>query len=148
MTNDLYDSDFHAWANQQAALLRAGRLGDADIQNIAEEIESLGRSEKRELVSLLSGLLLHLLKWVHQPDLRFTSLRLTIEEQRASLRDHLADNPSLGAQVIDAERSAYRSARNRATIETGLPRGVFPEACPFSFDDAMNDDFWPDGAAA
>lgn len=144
MSNSLYDRDFYAWANQQAALLREGRLDQADIENIAEEIESMGRSEKRELVSRLSVLLLHLLKWRFQPALRGTSWRLTIEEQRASLRDHLADNPSLQSQIPDANRSAYRSARNHAAIETGLARSLFPDACPFPFEDAMNDDFWPD----
>jgi hypothetical protein len=59
----LYDDDFYAWANEQAALLRAGRLSEADLEHIAEEIESMGRTEKRELISHLTVLLGHLLKW-------------------------------------------------------------------------------------
>src|ERR1700748_2323834 len=90
--NSLYDRDFYAWANQQAALLRAGRLAEADIKNIAEEIESMGRSEKRELVSGLTTLLQHLLKWQFQPGRQSTSWRLSIEKQ---LEDHMKDNPSL-----------------------------------------------------
>lgn len=144
MSNTLYERDFYAWANQQAALLRAGRLADADVQNVAEEIESMGRSEKRELVSRLTTLLHHLLKWRHQPGLRGNSSRLTIEAQRASLLDHLADNPSLRAQLPDATRAAYRLARIEAERETGLPRATFPDACPFAFDDAISDDYWPD----
>ena len=93
MKNSLYDRDFYAWANEQAALLRAGKLMEADIQNIAEEIESMGRSEKRELVSRLTVLLLHLLKWQFQPGLRGTSWRLSIENTRYQLEEHIEDNP-------------------------------------------------------
>ena len=98
MSNALYERDFYAWANEQAALLRAGKLDRADIDNIAEEIESMGRSEKRTLVSRMSVLLLHLLKWRYQPAFRGTSWRLTIMEQRYRLADHLRDNPSLKGQ--------------------------------------------------
>ena len=77
-----YERDFYAWANEQAALLRAGRLGEADFKHIAEEIESMGKTEKRELVSRLTVLLLHLLKWRFQPELRSANWRLTVEEQR------------------------------------------------------------------
>ncbi|HLB99535.1 MAG TPA: DUF29 domain-containing protein, partial [Acetobacteraceae bacterium] len=95
MSNSLYDRDFYAWANEQAALLRAGRLAEADLENIAEEIESMGRSEKRELNSRLRVLLMHLLKWRHQPMLRSKRWSNTIAAQRDDIVDHLADNPSL-----------------------------------------------------
>jgi hypothetical protein len=144
VSNSLYHRDFYAWANQQAALLRAGRLSEADIENIAEEIESMGRSEKRELVSRLNVLLLHLLKWRYQPGLRGNSLRLTVEEQRYRLEDHLKDNPSLNAQLGQAMRDAYRLALVEAERETGLARKTFPVECPFSFDQAMSPDFWPE----
>ena len=140
----LYDTDFYAWANEQAALLRAGRLSDADIENIAEEIESMGRSEKRELVSRLTVLLLHLLKWRYQPGYRGNSWRLSVEEQRIQASDHLNDNPSLKSQLDDAMRGAYRLARVQAARETGFDRETFPADCPFTFDEAMNPDFWPD----
>ena len=110
MKNSLYDRDFYAWANEQAALLRAGQLAEADIENIAEEIETMGRSEKRELVNRLTVLLLHLLKWQFQPSLHGNSWRLTIEEQRYRLEDHLKDNPSLKVQLGQAMRDAYRLA--------------------------------------
>src|ERR1700685_1873301 len=77
-----YDRDFYAWANKQAALLRAGKLSEADFEHIAAEIESMGKTEKRELVSRLTVLLLHLLKWRFQPELRSPSWRLSVEEQR------------------------------------------------------------------
>ena len=140
----LYDTDFHAWANEQASLLRAGKLTEADIGNIAEEIESMGRSEKRELVNRLNVLLVHLLKWRYQPLLRGASWRRTIEQQRIHLEDHLADNPSLKAKLDDAVRSAWRHTRIDTEGETGIARDTFPPSCPFTFDQAMNPDFWPD----
>ncbi len=92
---DIYDRDFHAWPTEQAALLRAGRWSEADTRHIAEEIETLGRGQRRELVDRLAVLLLHLLKWSHQPERRGKSWRLTVEEQRRQLARHLRDNPSL-----------------------------------------------------
>ncbi|WP_083884722.1 DUF29 domain-containing protein [Thioflavicoccus mobilis] len=74
----LYERDFHAWASEQAGLLRAGKLAEADLPHIIEEIESMGRSEKRELVNRLVVLLLHLLKWRYQPGLRGNSWRLSM----------------------------------------------------------------------
>ena len=143
----LYEQDFYAWANEQAALLRARRFSEADIENIAEEIESMGRSEKRELLNRLKVLLAHLLKWQFQPTLQGNSWRLTIEEQRREVMDHLADNPSLRAKLPEAMASAYAGAILVAARETGLDRGVFPSACPWSFEQVTADDFWPGGEA-
>jgi len=143
-TPSLYDQDFYAWANQQAALLREGKLAAADIAHIAEEIESMGRSEKRELVNRLAVLLLHLLKWRFQPAMRGNSWRLSVEEQRYRLTDHLADNPSLQAKLAEAVVNAYRLALVDAERETGLARGTFPVECPWSFEQMMNEGFWPE----
>ena len=142
MSNTLYEEDFHAWTMQQATLLREGRLSQADIENIAEEIESMGRSERRELVNRLAVLLTHLLKWRQQPSFRGNSWRLTIKEQRRATRRHLRDNPSLKSWLDEAMADAYEDASIRAERETGLE--VFPAACPFTFDQAIDDDFWPD----
>lgn len=144
MNTTLYEQDFYAWANQQASLLRAGRLTDADIANIAEEIESMGRSEKRELVNRLAVLLLHLLKWQFQPGLRGNSRRLSVEEQRYRLENHLRDNPSLKAMLDTATDEAYRLALIEAERETGLARRTFPAVCPYGFEQAMRADFWPE----
>ena len=135
----LYDRDFYAWANEQAALLRAGRLSEADIANIAEEIESMGRSEKRELVSRLNVLLLHLLTWRHQPGRRSRSWETSIANARDELAEHLGDNPSLRAMVSDAIAAAFRRARRSASSETGLPEATFPATCPWTFEQAMQD---------
>jgi hypothetical protein len=140
----LYEEDFYAWANEQAALLRSGQLSAADIAHIAEEIESMGKTEKRELVSRLTVLLLHLLKWQFQPTLRGASWRLSIANTRDELADHLADNPSLKAQMDSAIVSAYRRAHRQAAAETGYPEDAFPDACPYSFPQMMDADFWPE----
>ncbi len=125
-------------------MLRAGRVSEADIENIAEEIESIGRSEKRELVNRLTVLFLHLLKWRFQPGLRSNSWRLTSEEQRYRLEDHLKDNPSLKGQLGQAMPDAYRLALVEAERETGLARTTFPTECRYTFDEAMSPDFWPE----
>ncbi len=139
-----YDRDFYAWATEQAALLRAGELAAADIEHIAEEIESMGKTEKRELVNRLAVLLLHLLKWRFQPALHGNSWRLSIEEQRYRLADHLDDSPSFRAILPKALEQAYRLGRLEAERETGLARSNFPAECPWVIDQIMDDGFWPE----
>jgi hypothetical protein len=143
-TDDDYDRDFDAWANHQAALLRAGKVAEADLAHIAEEIESMGRTEKREMVSRLTVLLLHLLKWRFQPNLRSRSWRLGVAEQRIQVTSHLADNPSLKSLTAAAIADAYRVASLVAQRETGLDAGAFRAICPWSFDQIVDDAFWPD----
>jgi hypothetical protein len=141
--SELYERDFYGWANEQARLLRERRLTEADLDHIAEEIESMGRSEKRELVSRLTVLLLHLLKWQTQPGYRGASWELSANISRDELAGHLQDNASLKAQLPDALQTAYRRATLYAARETGLAAGVFPGQCPWSFEQAMEPSFWP-----
>jgi hypothetical protein len=140
----LYDSDFYAWANEQAALLRAGNLDAADIEHIAEEIESMGKTEKRELISRLTVLLLHLLKWRYQPARRGASWEATILVQRRTLATHLVDNPSLKAMLPGAIDDAYGNAILEARAETGLDLSTFPAACPWTVGQVFNAEFWPE----
>jgi Domain of unknown function DUF29 len=139
-----YHADFYAWAVEQAALLREGRLASADVANIAEEIESMGCAEKRELVNRLAILLLHLLKWHFQPGFRSASWNSTIREQRIRLRNHLSDNSSLRAKLDEAFAEAYELAVIGAARENGLPEADFPKASPYRFEQAVDDKFWPD----
>jgi len=145
MKSALYETDFFAWSREQADLLRAGRLGQADIEHIAEEIESMGRTEKRELVSRLAVLLMHLLKWRFQPEKRSASWEATVQVQRNRLADHLDDNPSLKPLLPQALASAYRDARLEAAAETGLAVSAFPEACPWTLAQSLDAEFWPEG---
>jgi hypothetical protein len=139
----LYDRDFYAWSREQAELLRAGKLAQADIEHIAEEIDSMGRTEKRELISRLSVLLLHLLKWRYQPEKRGPSWEASIRVQRYDIGDHLDDNPSLKPLLPQALASAYRRASLEAVAETGLPGSTSPELCPWTVDEVLNAGFWP-----
>ena len=141
----LYDQDFYAWANEQAGLLRDGRFSEADIAHIAEEIESMGKTEKRELVSRLTVLLLHLLKWQYQPSNRGNSWRNTIRVQRREVAAHMNDNPSLKAVLSQAIDQAFGTAAIEAETETGLAESTFPTDCPWSFDQIMHAEFWPTG---
>ena len=143
MSQCLHTADFFGWIMQQAALLRAGRLTEIDREHLAEEIEDMGRSLQRELVNRLTVLLLHLLKWQFQPGYQGNSWRYTIEEQREQLKDHLQDNPSLKQKVPESVERAYKYARTGAAKETGLPKSTFPEMCPWSFEQALDDEFWP-----
>lgn len=140
----LYDRDFYAWPNEQAGLPRAGWLAEADIEHIAEEIESLGKSEKRELVSQLRILQPHLLKWQVQPSHRSASWEVSIANNRDLLAVHLDDNPSLKTAIPVAMTQAYRYAWREAASETGLGSAMFPQSCPWDFDTIMDPDFWPE----
>jgi len=139
-----YEADFYAWANEQAALLRAGRLGALDIANIAEELECMGKSQRRELISRLIVLLTHLLKWRFQPKRRSGSWRATIITQRIELVHHLRDNPSLDAQLDEAIEDAYGGATKIARGETGLAKSTFPATCPWTWAQIMDEEFWPE----
>lgn len=141
--SDLYDEDFTLWTERQAALLRRRAAGelvndtDLDWQNIAEEIEAMGRSERRELRSRLARLLQHLLKWRYQPDHRSRSWRATIAEQRRKIEALLRDNPSLRATLAEALADAYPAGRDDAMTETGLLN--LPLTSPFTIEQALGD---------
>jgi len=142
----LYDQDFYAWTQQNARLIREGRLSDCDLDHIAEEIESMGASERRQLSSRLEILLMHLLKWQYQPALRGRSWQLTIKEQRRKIGDLLAENPSLKTPVnLDQViRKAYQYAIIRAEIETGLLEESFPQTCPYSWAQIIDESYYPE----
>jgi hypothetical protein len=95
MTASLHEQDFYGWVQAQAQLLKAGNFHDLDLHNLIDEVESMGASERRELMSRLEVLLAHLLKWQYQPGRRCSSWLNTIEEQRVRISDHLQANPSL-----------------------------------------------------
>ncbi len=130
-----YERDFYSWLMEQARHLREGRFAALDRDNLAEEIESLGREQFNKLVSALRVLMVHMLKWDHQPSLRSRSWVLSIEEQRLEIADVLADNPGLTPRIAEAIARAYRRARIEAAKETGLDETAFPATCPYSFDD-------------
>ena len=142
---ELYDQDFYAWTQTTAALIRAGKWHNLDREALAEEIESLGKSDWRELASRIAVLLRHLLKWRYQPERRQRgrSWRSTIWEQRSRLRRLLRQSPSLVPLVPQTIAEEYTEARQRASEETGLPLTTFPEACPWTAEQVLDTVFWP-----
>ncbi|PXX96302.1 DUF29 domain-containing protein [Halomonas sp. LBP4] len=132
-----YDQDAYAWALEQAALLRSGKLDQLDIEHLAEEIESMGKSERRALISQLARLLMHLLKWDHQPERRSRSWRLSIQDAQAKVARLLEDNPSLRATMPELMAKAYEDARRAAAIETDMEPDSFPGECLYGFDETM-----------
>lgn len=144
-----YHEDVVAWANEQAALLRAGRLDLIDIDHIADEIEDVGKSEQRELASRMAVLLMHLLKWQYQPQLREAhraSWLSTIEEQRSGIARRLKKTPSLKASLNDPDwwLDAWQDGVHGAVRETRLERATFPASCPWVVSQILDDDWLPD----
>ncbi|MYM27209.1 DUF29 family protein [Duganella sp. CY15W] len=141
--DNLYDEDVIAWAEQQAHLLRTGQWSQLDIGNIAEEIDDVGKSEKRELQSRLCVLISHLLKWSHQPSRRSHSWRGTIKEQRIAIQRDLKICPSLKPLLSNAAwlNSTYAHARTSTFVETGLPD--LPTCMPWSIEMVLSQEFLP-----
>jgi len=141
---DLYEQDFFVWTVRNAALLRAGRFAEADLKRIALEIEDMGKSERHELRSRLRVLLSHLLKWKFQSSGRGRSWKATIRVQRDELLHLLRQMPSLRRYLRDQLSEVYPVAVEGTIAETNLPDDAFPSACPFSFEQILDADFFPD----
>jgi hypothetical protein len=139
-----YEDDFYAWTVEQARLLRSGELAAVDAANLAEEIESIGRSDRRELQSRLVVLTMHLLKWRLQPSARSRSRAATINEQRLQIEQVFAESPSLRPLAAGLLAHAYAIARARAIAETGLAEDGFPAICPFTLDEVLSRSFLPE----
>ena len=139
-----HEEDVYGWAIYTAQLLRDKKMSELDFENIIEEMEALGRSEKHELISSLSVLLSHLLKWQYQPTMRGHSWVYSIKEQRKQSKIHLKDNPSLKSKLDDILIDAYDVAISKAAKETTLDEKEFPQECPYTFDQIMNDEFYPE----
>jgi hypothetical protein len=143
--NTVYDQDLLAWIEQQAALLRAGRLDRLDREHLIEELEAMAGQLRCELKSRLRILLANLMKWQFQPRRRSRSWAATIAEQRDQIADLLEENPSLRGEIEPAARAAYPQACKLAAIETGLSRETFPADLPFDLGRIMRDEADPDG---
>jgi len=139
-----HDTDFHAWAMDQGRKLRAGRLSDLDLLNLANEIEDMGRSERRELTNRLSVLLAHLLKWAVQPARRVRSWLATIGEQRDQAELLLRDNPSLRPLLGEIVADGYRLGHRAAARETRLAATRFPALCPWTLEQVLDEGFLPE----
>jgi len=139
-----YNSDFYSWTQEQAALIRAGRLSELDLENLVEEIETMGRSEKTALESRLTVLIVHLLKWQYQPVGRGNNWKYTIDDQRRKFQKVLKDNPGLKAQLDEILSDAYEQALHNASFETGLMESIFTPKLAWTLDQLCESSFYPD----
>lgn len=141
-----YEEDFHAWTTQSAALIREGRLSELDLEHIAEELESMGASERRELLNRLQILLMHLPKHQFRPERRGKSWKLTIIHQRTAIERLLKQSPSLKRLLDNRQefQDVYHKAAREAVLETDLERELFPLECPYTVKEILDDEYWPD----
>ncbi len=136
-------TDFIAWTQHTAQLLRERRWHEIDMEQLIEEVEDLGRSERSSIKSQLSRLLLHLLKWQYQPQRRSDSWLDSINDARTQIEDKIEDSPSLHRYPAEQLDAAYARARRRAANQTGLPLSTFPAQCPYAIGDVLDEDFLP-----
>lgn len=140
---NLYDTDFYAWTQEQANFIKNKEFSKLDVENLFEEVESMGRHEKRELRSRLIQLLMHLLKWKYQSEEQSKSWHRTIKEQRLQIKLVLKDNPSLRPLLQEYVTDAYSYSRVDAHEETGVFLKNFPEQCEWTLEQILNDEFYP-----
>lgn len=138
-----YEEDFVLWIDQQAELLRARRFELLDLDNLLEEIEAMGRSERRELKNRIAVLLLHLLKCKYQPEKISGNWLRTLNEQCARIANVIAESPSLAKLVQRYADHEYQGASQQAASETGLPASIFPSSNPFTADEILDSHFLP-----
>jgi hypothetical protein len=140
-----YDKDVILWSEEQARMLRARRFAELDIEHLADEIEDVGKSEKRELASRMAVLLAHLLKWTRQPENQTNSWRSTIIVQRKRIALAIKETPSLKAVMRDRDwqDAVWLDALAQACKETGFAEENLPEACPWTMESSVDPEFWP-----
>jgi Domain of unknown function DUF29 len=138
-----YDEDFVLWTERQTALIRAGRFELVDWENVAEEIESSGISDRRQLRNRLAVLMMHLLKWQFQPMHRSRSWQSTIRVQRGRIERLLKESPSLRPEVAELAGDEYGAARQEASAETGFAPRTFPRSLPYTAEQILDDGFFP-----
>lgn len=142
-TKNLYEQDYNLWLLKTAQLLRDRKVNEIDYDNLIEEIESMGRSDKRALRSNLEQLLMHLLKWKYQANKRTGSWQRSIQEHRNRIREDLEDSPSLKPYFNEVFDKCYQNALDYAVSETYLPLTTFPKTCPFTVEEILDPGFLP-----
>ncbi|MBD1858539.1 MULTISPECIES: DUF29 domain-containing protein [Leptolyngbya] len=138
-----YLTDFQQWIDQTVERLRDRRWQDIEIEPLIEEIENLGKSERRGITSQLTRLLLHLLKWQYQPQRRSDSWLDSITDARTQIELAIADSPSLSTYPLEQLEISYQRARRQAAQQTNLPIATFPEQCPYGIELVLSEDWLP-----
>jgi hypothetical protein len=143
MIKDLYDQDYYLWIMKTIELLNKKKFSELDLTNLVEEIEDMGKSEKKSITSNLRILLMHLLKYKYQSDKRTNSWLFTIVEHRKRLQEAFKVSPSLRRYYEEVFLDCYQDARELASAETGLSMQIFSEVCPFTPEEALNPNYLP-----
>lgn len=139
-----YDRDYYQWILKNVQLLKEGHLNSIDAANIAEELESMGKHDKRQLLNRMIVLLTHLLKWHYQPEARSSGWKGTIMEQRRRMEQLLNDSHSLKPLLANQLSVAWKEGRNSASVETGQPITTYPEQCIWETDQILNPEWLPE----
>ncbi|MFM7407245.1 MAG: DUF29 domain-containing protein [Cuspidothrix sp.] len=147
MNTNLYETDFNLWIEQTVRQLKNGQIQDLDIENLIEEVQSMGSNDKREIKSRLIVLIMHLLKYKYQPKKKTKSWTSTIITQRNELELVLENSPSLNPFLKENISDCYQKARKNAARETKLSLTTFPLECPFTPEQIMDSDYFPDTTA-
>ncbi len=137
-----YETDFYSWALHNAQLLKEGKFAELDVEHLIEELEDMGNN-RHELASRFMVLIGHLLKWEYQPNHRSSSWEGSINEQRLQINWLIQDKPSLKPNLLPAVTKAYPKAVKLATKDTKLPPTQFPQACPYTLEQLLDEDFYP-----
>ena len=141
---DLYEKDFYLWTQRMVEALRSRDFDALDLENLLDEVESLGRNDRHALESRLTVLLMHLLKWQFQPEMRSGGWRGTLVKQRIRIRKLLKASPSLRSFLEESVDECYQDARLQAEAETGLSIIVFPEVCEYTIEQILSVEFLSD----
>lgn len=142
--NDLYETDFYAWTQEQARAVEEGRWSDADAGNVAEEVRSLGRAVKDEVADRIEILLSYLLKWRHLAEYRGLAWKENIDRQRRELADLFEESPTLAMMNGQFAAAAYENARRRLKYETYFMENDFPPSCPFTTAQVFDSEYFPE----
>ena len=144
--NVTYKADFNLWIEQTAQLLRSHRWQEVDVEHLIEEVEGLGKSERRSIASQLTRLLLYLLKWQYQPQRRSDSWLDSITDSRTQIELTIEDSPSLKSYPTEQLEESYQRARRQAAKQTGILVSVFPEECPYFLELVLDEDWLPEAS--
>ncbi len=142
--NEVYLADFNSWIDQTAHLLRERRWHEIDVEHLIEEVEDLGKSERRGIASQLTRLLLHILKWQYQPQRRSDSWLDSITDARTQIELALEDSPSLRNYPAEQLEESYQRARRQASKQTHMQMSAFPEGCPYAPELVLDEDWLPE----
>ena len=140
---ELYEEDFYSWTKEQARFLKEKNLNKMDIDNLIEEIESLGKRDLRALESQIERLLKHLLKWKFQPKRKSKSWKKSILESRFSAVRLMEDSPSLESKLKENYTKCFQRSVKSCVVETGLEKSIFPKENPWTLEEILDEDFWP-----